>query len=169
MRNILISAVISFVSSSVSAAQIDLANTELPWKNAPEVGAVYKMGAKPNTVHVIEAYSINCSWCNSNAEQVKTLALDLKDEPRVQFLDLGLDARAGDYTRWINAHKPTYPVVQDIGQKVWNQLKTENAIPQTFVLNCRGELAGVTVGYWGDAEKNTLREAIAKALEISCE
>jgi hypothetical protein len=169
MRNFLISAVMSMAASSVFAAQIDLAKTELPWKNAPVAGAVYKMAAKPNTVHVIEAYSINCSWCNSNAEQVKAWAVELSGEPRVQFLDLGLDARTGDYTRWINAHKPTYPVVQDLGQKVWNQLKTENAIPQTFVLNCRGELVGVTVGYWGDEEKSALRDAVAKALEISCE
>ena len=169
MLKILLSAAMSLAASSSFAAQVDLATTELPWKNAPEVGALYKMGAKPNTVHVIEAYSINCSWCNSNAEQVKALALDFSGESRVQFLDLGLDTRAGDYTRWISAHKPSYPVVQDLGQKVWNQLKTENAIPQTFVLNCRGELVGVTVGYWGDAEKNTLREAVAKALEISCE
>jgi hypothetical protein len=56
-----------------------------------------------------------------------------------------------------------------VGQKVWNQLKTENSIPQTFVLNCRGELVDSTVGYWGDAEKNALQAAIAKALEISCE
>ena len=169
MRHLLISAVMSFAASSALAAQIDLAKTELPWKNAPEAGALYNMGANRNLVHVIEAYSINCSWCNSNAEQVAALALDLKSEPRVQFLDLGLDTRPSDYTRWINSHNPSYPVVQDVGQKVWNQLKSENAIPQTFVLNCRGELVGSTVGFWGDAEKKTLRESIQKALDVSCE
>jgi hypothetical protein len=169
MKKFLISATMSLAASSAFAAKIDLIKTELPWRNAQTAGATYKMGAKPNTVHVIEAYSISCSWCNSNASQVQELASALAGETRIQFLDLGLDARPADYTRWISAHKPTYPVVQDVGQVVWNQLKQDNGIPQTFIVDCRGELVGSTIGYWGDVEKNTLQAAIAKALEISCE
>lgn len=169
MKKFLIAASFSLVAPSALAVRIDLANTNLPWKNAQGPESVYKMGSQPNRVHVVEAYSINCSWCNKNAEQVQALAQDLASETRVQFLDLGLDARPADYTRWISSHTPTYPVVQDVGQRVWKELKQDDGIPQTFVLDCHGDLVGSTIGYWGEAEKNALRDAIAKALKITCE
>jgi Redoxin len=169
MRQLVLTAAMSLATTSALAAKIDRNITELPWKNGPTPTALYKFGEKSNTVHVIEAFSISCSWCNKNADQVKALQADYVSEKRVQFVDLGLDARAADYTRWISSHRPNYPVVQDLGLKVWNQLKQDNGIPQTFVIDCKGELVGSTVGYWGEEEKNTLKEALAKAFETSCE
>ncbi len=168
MRRLLISAAMFLAAQVANASSIDLEKTQLPWKNSAIPGSYYKMSDKQNAVHVIEAYSISCSWCNANAVQVGALYQEYAADQRVQFLDLGLDTRPQDYLRWISAHNPPYPVVQDVGQVVFKALKQENAIPQTFVMDCRGQLVGSTVGYWGEEEKIALRSAIAKALEITC-
>jgi hypothetical protein len=158
-----------FASASAYGASIDPAATAFPWMNGPARDSRYDMAASGNKVHVFEAYSISCAYCNSNAEQVQALATEYGDNARVQFLDLGLDSADRDYTSWINRHQPTYPVVKDVGHAVWNALKQENSIPQTFVVDCRGELVDYTIGEWGNAEKAQLRQAIATALETTCD
>jgi hypothetical protein len=87
---------------------------------------------------------------------------------RIQFIDLGLDVREIDYTRWISTHKPAYPVLQDMNRSIYNALSQTNGIPQTFVVDCKGILVGSTVGSWGESEQVSIEMAIAKAQEQSC-
>jgi len=141
---------------------------EFPWKNGDSAGAVYKMSDHPNGVFVFEVFSLSCSWCNANAEQVDLFAEEYRENARVQVLDLGLDADNNSYQRWIGSHRPNHPVVQDVNRAVWNKLKRQDGIPQTFVVDCRGELVGSTIGYWGDAEKQSLRRMVTTALATSC-
>jgi hypothetical protein len=160
---------LSAVGTAALANGIDPATTKLPWKNGTDGNAQYFFGEHRGTVHVLEAYSLGCSWCNKNAPQVQAMATEFGDDLQVQFLDLGLDTRDTDYVRWIQTHHPMYPVVKDTGRAVFNALKSEDGIPQTFVLNCKGELVENTVGYWGDGEKAAIRAAIAKAKETTCD
>lgn len=169
MRNVVLGAALALVSQVSLAASIDPSTVEFPWKNGPTRDARYKMAEHKNTVHVFEAWSINCSWCNRNAPQVKAMAAEYAPDARVQFIDLGLDTNDRDYQRWIQSHAPGYPVVQDAGRAVWNALMQQNGIPQTFVVDCTGKLEGFTIGYWGAEEKEALRDAIARAKDVTCE
>lgn len=151
------------------AAQINPTTTEFPWKNGPTRDAVYKLSENANKVHVFEAWSMSCSWCNRNAAQVGALAAEYISDTRVQFIDLGLDGSESSYTQWIQRHAPSYPVVKDVNHTVWDALHQDQGIPQTFVLDCTGNLVDYTIGYWGNAERETIRAAIDRAKEVTCE
>jgi hypothetical protein len=169
MKNVLLTAVVALTATAASAAAIDPATTAFPWKNGPARDSRYVLAEHPNTVHVFEAYQLSCTYCNQNAAQVAALSQEYSGDERVQFLDLGLDSADRDYQRWINAHNPPYPVVQDVGRSVYNALHQENGVPQTFVVACDGRLVDYTIGYWDNAAKRTLRAAIAEAKETTCE
>jgi hypothetical protein len=167
LKSLAIMAACFAFTPAVHAESIDPATTEFPWMNGPARDSRFAFAV--NKVHVFEAYSLSCSYCNTNASAVKAMAAEYADNERIQFLDLGLDTSDRDYASWISRHQPTYPVVKDVNRRVWNALNQTNGIPQTFVVNCRGELVGYTVGAWGSAEKRTLRNAIARAEETVCE
>ncbi len=169
MRNLMVGAFLALSSHLGFAAQINLNDVKLPWKNAPVPNAVYDLSEEPNQVYVFEVYSIGCHWCNENAPKVQELAKEFASSANVQFMDLGLDTRELDYTRWIKTHAPSYPVVQDLGKKVYNALSQANAIPQTFVVDCKGQLVGSTIGFWQDGEKQTIKNAIEKAQQTVCD
>lgn len=168
LKNATLVAFLGTLSGAAFGAQIDLASLKLPWKNAANQGSILEFVTKPNTVFVFEAFSLGCHWCNVNAPKVQEMAEYYKGDSRVQFIDLGLDTRDIDYTRWISAHKPTYPVVQDLDGKIFSSLKQSNGIPQTFVVDCEGNLVGSTLGAWNDAEKEVIKTAIEKAEQTVC-
>ena len=153
---------------SAIAAEIVPETTELPWKNGPVRDSIYKFSENATKVHVLEAWRIDCSWCNRNAAQVKALANEYATDADVQFLDLGLDANDSAYTQWIARHTPSFPVVKDTDRAVWNALHSEEGVPQTFVVDCAGNLVDYTVGYWGQSEKDAIKAAIAVAKDTTC-
>jgi hypothetical protein len=155
----------------MASAHVDPATTAFPWMNGPARDSRYELAAPANRnkIHVIEAYSVSCSWCNRNAVQVDALADEYVMDLRVQVLDMGLDTADRDYQRWIQAHAANHPVVKDEDHLVFQALKQEEGIPQTFVLDCTGNLVGATAGYWGEDEKAAIRSAITAAEAVSCE
>jgi hypothetical protein len=167
-RGFVVSSILSTLSPLAFGAQIDLASIKLPWKNAADQGSILELGKKPNTVFVFEAYSLGCHWCNVNAPKVQEMAKSYSGNERVQFIDLGLDTREIDYTRWISTHKPSYPVVQDMDGKIFSSLKQGNGIPQTFVVDCQGNLVVGTLGSWGEGEQEVIKNGITKAEETVC-
>jgi len=148
--------------------KIDPATTQLPWMNSAARDAVWKLSDHPNGVTVFEAYSITCTYCNQNAAAVDALADQFKNDPRVSVLDLGLDSSPRDFARWVAAHHPNHPVVKDANHTVFNALKQDDAIPQTFVVACDGTLVAEAEGAWDDAAKQTLVDGIAKAEQVTC-
>lgn len=168
MKKLLIAFAAATATTAALGAQIDPGATEFPWMNGAR-DARYKMKDHAGAVHVLEAYSISCSWCNRNAVQVDELAAKYAGDESVKVLDLGIDSRDSDYARWISAHSPNHPVVKDVNRAVFNALKQDSGIPQTFVLDCHGNLVDYTVGYWGAAEKAQLEQAIERAKQVSCD
>jgi len=166
MKIFLFALALGTAATTASAQSIGM--WDFPWKNAQDSGAVYDMADHANGVFVFEAYSINCGPCNSNAVHVDALATKYKDESRVQVIDLGTDANDSDYSRWIARHKSNHPVVKDTDRRVYNALKTDNLIPQVFVVNCRGEKIYGTIGVWTTATKSALDRAIAVGLATDC-
>lgn len=167
-RNLVLSFVAGLCLFASSAFASKIAPMSFPWMNGPQSGATWNMADHSNGVFVFEAFSLNCSWCNKNAVNVDAIANKFKDNARVNVIDLGLDSSDSSYTRWIQTHKPNHPVVKDVGRKVYNALQVENGIPQVFIVNCRGELEDVVVGYWESAEKAQVERAINKALQTTC-
>lgn len=151
------------------AQEVDPARVAFPWKNGPARDSVYRFTDHPNVVHVLEAFTTGCGSCGENAPAVEALAAEYAGNPRVAFLDMGLDQREVDYLRWIDAHHPQHPVVMDRDRKIFSGLKVTNDTPQAFVLDCKGRRVGTVDGYWHEAALATLRQAIADALEVTCE
>lgn len=152
------------ISGMAAAASIPM--LEFPVMNP--TGTTYKMADHTDGVFVFEAYGINCSYCNQNAPAVDDLADQFADEPRVQVIDLGQDSSSSDYARWISAHHPNHPVVKDTSHKVYNAFKTQDVIPQTFVVNCKGELVGRTIGSWDSSTRRKVEGYITTALGTTC-
>ena len=172
MKTLMISVGLGLMSSLALAQggqRIDPSTTQLPIMNSPAHDAVFKMTDHPNGVTVFEAYSITCTYCNQNAPAVDALATEYKADARVTVLDLGLDSSPRDYQRWIATHNPNHPVVKDTNHTVFNALKQDEAIPQTFVVACDGTLVAATLGAWGDQELQTLKDGIAKAEQVTCQ
>ena len=155
------------VATMAQAASIPM--LEFPVKTAGSpAGSIYRMADHPNSVWVFESYRLSCVYCNQNAPNVDKLANDYKDNPRVQVLDAGLDTGDAEYIEWNRRHKPNHPVIQDVGYKVFKAFRVENAIPQVFVVDCKGNLVGSAMGAWGPTESAAIRGYINKALETTC-
>jgi hypothetical protein len=160
-------AVAACTASTTFAASIPM--LDLPIMGG-EAGELYKMSEQPNSVFVFEGLRLDCSYCNQNAPAVDQLAEEMAaSQPRVQVLDLCIDSTDSQCTDWFNRHKPNHPVVRDVGRKVFTALKTQNVVPQVFVVNCKGEMTGAFVGNWGSTGATTVRSLISKALETTCE
>lgn len=163
-----------FVVASLLWITASLANAasipmyDLPLKSGP-AGSVYRMADHPNAVFVFEAYQLSCVYCNSNAVNVDQLATTYANNPRVQVLDLGLDTSDDAFAQWIARHNPNHPVVQDTGYRIYRALKTQNAIPQVFVVNCRGELIGSHVGAWDSSAMASIHSYINQGLAVTCQ
>lgn len=158
----------ALAATLTSGNQID-PQTTFPWKNAEAPDAVYRLADHPNTVHVLEAWTLTCGGCSENAASVSELAAEYEGHERVQFIDMGIDQAERDYTRWIQAHHPKHPVVRDVNRTVFDTLRHADTVPQGFVVDCKGHLTGWVSGHWSEAVKETLRITIAKALSVSCE
>lgn len=169
MIKLFLATAISFAAPLAHAAGIDPATTEFPWVNGSGRDARYKLADNASKVHILEVWRSSCTWCNSNAAQVKELAEQYAGDQRVQFLDLGQDTADSSYTQWIRRHAPSYPVVKDVGSAVFNALRQADGVPQTYVIDCHGRLVDYTVGYWGDGEKETLKAAISRAKHVVCD
>lgn len=168
IQKIFLSLIAGLALFATNAFASKIAPMSFPWMNGPAAGATWNMTDHPNGVFVFEAFSLNCSWCNKNAANVDALATKFKDNARVNVIDLGLDSSDSSYSRWISTHKPNHPVVKDVGRKVYNALQVENGIPQVFIVNCKGELEDVVVGYWESGEKAQVERAVNKALQTTC-
>lgn len=167
MKYLMFGVALALTSQVGLGAQINLEGLKLPWKNGASPNAVYDLGENRKAIYVFEAFMNFCPACNENAAQVNEMAKEYEDT-NVRFLDLGLDTREFDYIRWITTHNPLYPVVQDIDKKIFNSLKGTNLIPQTFVVDCKGQLIGGTVGSWEESDKETIKNYIEKAKETNC-
>jgi thiol-disulfide isomerase/thioredoxin len=165
MRNLL-ATVLFVATTAANAASIQM--YDFPLKNGQSRDDIYKMSEHKNAVFVFEAFSINCGYCHQNAPVVDQFATEYASNPRVQVLDLGLDRTDSAFAEWISTHSPNHPVIQDTDRRVYNALRTENGIPQVFVVNCRGEMVGNHVGTW-DGDVQRIRDLVTKALETTCE
>jgi len=164
---LLLTSLLLTAANAAFAASIPL--MDLPLKNGPTAGQVYKMSEHPNSVFVFESFRLSCAYCNQNAANVDQLATEYASNARVQVLDLGLDTADSDFREWVRIHSPNHPVVQDVGYKIFRALKVANSIPQVFVVNCKGDLVGSpVVGTWDGGGNTAVRKNITTALETTC-
>jgi hypothetical protein len=170
MRFLIATILATLISTSALAqTAFDPSTVEFPWKNGPTRDATIDLNDLGNSVFVFEAFANFCGACAENASNVDALATEFADDDRVQVMDLGLDDSEREYAAWIRAHNPNHPVVEDVGEAVWNSLSQSNYIPQVFVTDCEGTLLYSHVGGWNRTVKNEIRAAIADAKEVTCD
>ena len=136
------------------AGDFDPTSVALPWRNGPEPDSRYMLGDHPEKVHVLEFYALNCGPCNDNAPLVKIMAAEFEDDPRVQFLDIGLDTEDWEFETWIARHEPNIPVIQDEGFVFYTNVAQSYYTPQTLILDCTGTLIDWTYGIWDAADES---------------
>jgi len=130
-------------------------------------GANFSSSTHPNTVFVVEAYFLDCPYCNDNASNVDDLASKYASEPRVQVLDVGVDRTVSQYQQWISRHHPNHPVLMDAKRALIGQLGT-SGYPSTYVIDCRYNVTKSTSGEWDGSMENSLMSAIDAALKTDC-
>ena len=140
---------------------------ELPWMNHTDSGTIYKSADHVSGIFVVEAYFLNCPYCNDNAENVNELADKYKSDSRVQVLDVGIDTSDSQYKTWINKHRPNHPVLKDSQRRLISQLGT-SGYPSTYVLDCKGNVLTKTSGAWNSQKLNQITNAIEKLLKQDC-
>lgn len=146
------------VSTVASAA---ITPFSLQWMNG---SGMYSSANTPNGVFVIEAYFLNCPYCNQNAGNVNALAAEFSSNTRVQVLDVGIDRMDSQYATWIAKHKPNHPVLKDANRTLIRQLGT-SGYPTTYVVDgATGNVVYETSGVWEADTKEEIRDSINELL-----
>lgn len=157
---------IAVIVCSLYAPKILAINpVELPIMNGN--GGTYKMTNHPEGIFVVEAYFLNCPYCNQNAPEVNSVASMFADDSRVQVLDVGVDRDDSSYATWIKKHNPNHPVLKDSSRKLIQQLGT-SGYPSTYVINCKGKIVESTEGAWGDEEREAIVSAVKRLQAEGC-
>lgn len=139
----------------------------LPWMNSAKAGTTFSSVDHPAGIFVVEAYFLNCPYCNTNAPNVDELVDKYANEPRVHVLDVGVDRSDSDYQSWISKHRPNHPVLKDSTRKLIGKLGTAG-YPSTYVIDCRGNVVKETSGEWNSSTRQEIQSAIDALLKQEC-
>ena len=82
---------------------------------------------------------------------------------------MSLDTNSAYHKEWIKRHNPNHGVIADTGRKVYTALRTQDAIPQVFVVNCKGQMVGTFLGAWDASAEKQVRGYVEKALTTTCD
>ncbi len=138
---------------------------ELQWMNHEVKGTMYKSADHRQGIFIIEAYFLNCPYCNDNAAKVNEMAEKFANEPRVQVLDVGIDKQDSQYATWIAKHRPNHPVLKDANRTLIKQLGT-SGYPSTYVIDCHGKVVAKTSGAWDLNHELTILYAVEELLKL---
>lgn len=158
---------LAFLVLATSVPSFGLSSFQLPWMNHATPGTVYDTADHKDGVFVIEAYFLNCPYCNQNAPNVDDLADSFANEPRVQVLDVGIDRKDSQYETWITKHHPNHPVLKDDKQQVISQLGT-SGYPSTYIVDCKGAVRQKSTGVWNMQTESSMKQTIIELLKQSC-
>jgi hypothetical protein len=153
---------------ALPADDLSIQPFSVEWFNAPYENAVYESAEHSDGVFVLAAFQNACAPCDANEPNVEALAADYADTPRVQVLDLGLDADAADVQAWIARHSPAHPVVKDEEPYIYLELGWDK-IPAVAVLDCMGRVGYTSIGVWNETVKKEVRGAVDALLGQACE
>lgn len=152
---------------TLSAVASAVSPFRLQWMNHATPGTFYDSADHPEGIFVVEAYFLNCPYCNYNAPNVDDLTDYFANEPRVQVLDVGVDRMDSQYQTWINKHKPNHPVLKDANRTLIRQLGT-SGYPSTYVIDCKGTVHYKTSGQWNATKTQAIKETISELLKQDC-
>jgi peroxiredoxin len=152
---------------ATSATSFGITSFQLQQMNHSTPGTMYDSAAHKDGVFVLEAYFLNCPYCNDNAPNVDEMASYYASEPRVQVLDIGVDRADSQYKTWIAKHQPNHPVLKDDKRTLVRQLGT-SGYPSTYVVDCKGTVRYKTSGVWSMTKESTMKDKINEILKESC-
>lgn len=160
MKRLLIASALFFASTSALAIDPFCA----PWKNHPTPGTEYCTADHPNGIFVLELAANFCGPCNNNAPSIKALAASYANQPRVQVIDMMTDQVDSEISKWIARHRPTHPVLKDVGKKVWNQVGAQY-IPTMVITDCNGN---IEYQHTGSLNRAAAQQVIDRLLSQEC-
>lgn len=160
--------ILAILVLATSATSFGITTFQLPWMNHKVAGTVYNSADIKDAVIVVEAYFLNCPYCNDNAPNVDELATAFANEPRVQVLDVGIDKTDAQYKTWIAKHHPNHPVLKDDKRMLIRQLGT-SGYPSTYIIDCKGTVRYTSTGVWGTAKERAIKDKVTEVLKETCQ
>ncbi|MDA9951294.1 redoxin family protein [Oligoflexaceae bacterium] len=162
MKNFLLGSLAILLSTSAFAVN----HFDLRVVNADEA-TTFNSVDHPNGVFVLEAYFIDCPYCNFNAENVDELSEKYKKNADVHVLDVSVDCRESQYQNWLAKHNPNHPVLADCGGQSLIRGLGVTSFPTVIVVDCNMNEVFRTGGVWNDEKKTKIHTAIDAAV-ASC-
>ena len=141
---------------------------ELPWVNAPLGKTHFKSNETKNATLIVVPFYDRCASCNANAREINELANRYANEPKIQFIEVGLDQEPDSDRGWVTRHNPNHPVLQDEKGILIGQLGA-STLPEAFVLDCRGKIVFRVWGEWRSSEKLAIMNAIDAVSKVNCQ
>lgn len=153
-----------FLNSCVALSQNDLEfldytqATEMPDFELTDMrtGEAYNSLEHDGAAFVIEFYFNGCPACNQNADNVKRLQNEYKNNPKVQIVELSIDCDDRQYRTWIANHSPIGPVLNGCNANIVDELNVSR-FPTTVVFapNKREAMRGI--GVWRSSTYNNIK------------
>lgn len=165
MKKLLLAAIIAVSSSSALAAST-ISPFNLNWFNNPVPNTTYQTTDHADGIFVLEFFANFCGACNENAPNVDEMSANYANEPRVQVLDMNLDASDTEISRWVARHHPNHPVLKG-ARSVWPQVGSQY-IPTMLITDCHGVEQFRYVGAWDSATKAAIKAKIDAMLAVPC-
>lgn len=126
-------------------------------------GKVFDFKKHASTIFVIEAYFLNCPYCQRNAPAFHDLAARFEMYPNVKFVEIGRDCRDWQYRQWIQTTGATGPVLNDCGGRKFLNKIGVRSYPTTLVVNCHGEVVLKSVGLWNSNTVTQIETSIDRS------
>jgi len=162
--------ILGMLALVASTASFGITSFSLQQMNHPVAGTMYNSADHKDAVFLLEAYFLNCPYCNDNAPNVDALADSFANEPRVQVLDVGIDRTDSQYATWIKKHNPNHPVLKDDKRVVIRQLGT-TGYPSSYIVDCTGAVRYQMSGVWSMTKEAGLKDKISAILKetLTCQ
>lgn len=155
-----------FLSTNVFADVVK--DFSLSWENkGPTDPEVFDSSKFNDAIYVIEAYFLNCPYCNNNAQNVNQLAADVASDSKVKVLDVSRDCSKGYYKEWIARHEPNHPVLNDCRMSLLGQLHV-TSYPTTVILDCKLKPVYRHGGEWSLNDRDQMKGIILNLLNSGC-
>ncbi len=160
-------AILGLLAFAASTASFGITSFSLQQMNHLVPGTMYNSADHKDAVFLVEAYFLNCPYCNDNAPNVDDMAQSFANEPRVQVLDVGIDRSDSQYAAWIKKHAPNHPVLKDDKRLLIKQLGT-SGYPSSYIVDCNGKVRYQTSGVWNMSKETSMKDKISEILKESC-
>jgi thiol-disulfide isomerase/thioredoxin len=128
-------------------------------------GKTWKLSDLNGRAFLVNIWATWCGPCRKELPEVQKLYEKLKDRKDVAVLTLNIDDDLGKVAPYMQENKYTFPVL--LSAKEIALTISQSAIPQNWVLNSKGKVEWVRLGYnstqWQETMNAKLEDALKQA------